>query len=238
MSDLYTNLMDYWTLQEASGNRAGSQGVLTLTDNNTVPGAAGKVGNGAQFTLANSESLSSASVVSLQMGSGQDFTLATWVKLATKATDQALIVKATDVSGAAGIEYVLQYKLANDRFNALVSNGSATANQLADTLGAVSVDTWYFVVAWLDAGTSLNIQVNNGTADTLGTAVYAQAAAGGFALGRNGGDVTIPHYLNGMLDEAAIWKRILTAAERTFLYNAGAGRTWPLRAPAQQALIV
>jgi hypothetical protein len=32
---------------------------------------------------------------------------------------------------------------------------------------------------------------------------------------------------DGMLDEVSFWKRVLTPEERAWLYNAGAGRSWP-----------
>ncbi len=40
---LLDNLVSYYKLDEASGNRADSQGGLTLTDNNTVTQAVGQV---------------------------------------------------------------------------------------------------------------------------------------------------------------------------------------------------
>ena len=35
-------------------------------------------------------------------------------------------------------------------------------------------------------------------------------------------------YWDGLIDEVGFWKRILTAQEKTNLYNAGAGLAYPL----------
>ena len=70
---LPTNLIAYWKLDEASGTRNDSKGANHLTDNNTVTQAVGKVGNAAQFTLANSEYLSIADNADLSAGDILEF---------------------------------------------------------------------------------------------------------------------------------------------------------------------
>src|SRR4051794_40520428 len=81
-SPLLANLVSYWKLDEASTGvapvtRNDSHGTNHLTDNNTVTSAAGKLGNAAQFTAANSESLSRIDNASLRFGD-EDFSLAFW----------------------------------------------------------------------------------------------------------------------------------------------------------------
>ena len=58
------------------------------------------------------------------------------------------------------------------------------------------------------------------TAHTLG--VHNGSAT--FHLGCNEEGLS---YLNGRLDSVSIWKRVLTASERTQLYNAGNGLDYP-----------
>lgn len=77
---LLDGLVSYWKLEEANGARVDSVVASgnDLTDNNTVTQAVGVLGNAAQFTAANSESLSHADNASL--GTGDiDFTVASWV---------------------------------------------------------------------------------------------------------------------------------------------------------------
>ncbi|MCI0550216.1 MAG: hypothetical protein L0287_04620, partial [Anaerolineae bacterium] len=85
---------------------------------------------------------------------------------------------------------------------------------------------WYFVCAWHDAlNNTINIQVNNGAADStaLSTGVYNGAAS--FDIGRRrlyGSTV----YMDGRVDETVIYKRLLADNERGWLYDGGSGQTY------------
>src|SRR5690606_5066683 len=80
-----TGLVSWWTLGETSGTRYDSHGTNHLTDNNTVGSALGKLGGiSAQFVAANIESLSINDNASLSLNN-TNFTIATWVKLSSKA---------------------------------------------------------------------------------------------------------------------------------------------------------
>jgi hypothetical protein len=193
-----------------------------MTDNNTVTSATGKVGNAASFASASSEYLSVADNTDLSTGD-VDFTLAGWFYLTTKAASMDLVTK----WGASGnFEYILTYDVTADRFAFFVSaNGTTTAFVLADTFGSPSAGTWYFVVCYHDAsGNLIGISVNNGAFNTTAhtTGVFNSTAP--FQLG---GRSVSPQYLNGRADAVGFWKKKLSAAEITELFNAGAGREYP-----------
>lgn len=178
-------------------------------------------GNAAQFTAANSEYLSLADNDSVSTGD-IDFTWAGWVYLDAKAANQAFISKwATNEN-----EYLIQYQAAEDRFLFYVSNdGTSDVSLAADTLGAVSTATWYFIVAWHDASANTtNIQVNNGTADSAAHATGVRSGAGALEFGRLTEGPA--NYVAGRLDGWGFWKRTLTANERAQLYNSGTGRRY------------
>ena len=78
LSPLLTNLVSYWTLDEASGTRADSHGTNHLTPTNAPVGATGKIGNGCDFESSSAQYLSCASNPTLQTGD-VDFTIAAWV---------------------------------------------------------------------------------------------------------------------------------------------------------------
>lgn len=220
--DLLTGLVAYWKLDEASGNRADSVGANTLTDNNTVTSTTGKVGSAADFEVDNSESLSISDNAVLSMGN-IDFTLAGWVMLDTKTAIRAVIAKYTTVGNQR--EYMVRYESATDRFVFRVSaDGVNNTAVSADNLGSPSTDAWYFIVAWHDAAAdTINIQVNNGAANSTAHATGVLDGTSVFYLGsREGTD-----FFDGLIDETGLWKRALTAAERAYLYNGGAGRTYP-----------
>lgn len=213
----------YWRLDEASGPRYDSAGGNTLTDNNTVTQAAGaKIGNAAQFTAANSESLSIADNADLSMGD-IDFTICAWVYLDTKSAVRDLVTK----WGASGqFEYLLVYDSVSDRYSFFVSNnGTATPEARANTFGSPATGAWHFIVAYHDSvGNVIGIKVNDGAANTTAhtTGVFNSTSA--FHLGGRAGT---PSYHNGRMDEIGVVRRLLTGAEMTELYNAGSGKTYP-----------
>lgn len=219
---LLTDLVAYWDLDETSGTRADSHtNALDLTDNNTVTSGLGVdgVSAAAEFVHANSEYLSRASEASIQAGD-VDFTFAAWVRVTSAGGDQ-LIVSKTGTAATPTIEYDLRIAAA---LNAVVFgyyNGTGWRNL---TLSGLSMDaTWVFVVGWYDkTAATVNLQTDNGTPSSFSVAGQppAAAGAGAFNVGRYelGGGNTI----NGRMQSLGYWKRVLTADERTWLYNSGA----------------
>lgn len=210
------NLVAHWSLEEASGTRADDIGSNTLTDNNTTTGNPGKLGNAAQFTAANSESLSIATNAALQMGD-IDFTFAVWVYLDSKTTRRHILSRTL-----VALEYILEYFQSSDVFRfGVSSDGSAFTVITASTFGSPATGTWYLLMGWHDSvANTLNIQVNNGTVNSVSYSAGVLAGTSATYLGSNGG---LSFFMDGRLDEAAVWKRVLTTQERTDLYNGGAG---------------
>jgi hypothetical protein len=209
---LTDNIVAYWTLDEASGSRADSVGGNTLTDNNTVTSTTGKINSAAQFTRANSESLSRLDNTDLSTGD-IDFTLSFWVNFASQPGTEVIAMKGDDTGGTheysifqtgSTIKFIVQ----NTAANVVVGSGLANA-------------TWYHIVAWHDSvNNQIGIALNAGTPVT---AAYSGGITDGTAGFRLGGDNNGTRYLDGLMDEVGFWKRVLTSGERTSLYNGGAG---------------
>ncbi len=217
VSPLLTSLVAFYKLDEASGTRSDSVSTNHLTDNNTVTQAAGKVGNAAQFTAANSESLSITDNAALSLGADSDFTIACWIYLDSKATHMHIIAKR---NAAAAIEYMLFYDTGADRFYFYITG----TNIAATTIGSPATATWYFVVMWHDkTANTVNIQVNNGTADSAAWAGGTSDGDAAFRIGAYDGG----QYFNGRVDAVGFWSRVLTADERATLYNGGSGLEHP-----------
>jgi hypothetical protein len=228
---LTDNLAVGWKLDEASGSRADVLAVQTLTDNNTVTSAAGVGGAGtsAQFTAANLESLSRADNATLSMGN-IDFTIAVWVYL-DDLTPNPIVSKWT--GGLGNKEYLLMqdnssYYSTGTRFVFIVDPVGDTSTMgvaNANVLGAPSTGTWYHVVAWHDAANDqLGIAVNAGSATTVSHTHGVADTGSDFALGTF--QAGLDHF-NGRLQSVYIWKRVLSGAERTELYNGGATLDYP-----------
>jgi len=233
---LKTSMISWWTMNEASTGvgavtRNDSHGTNHLTDVNTTASAAGKISNAADFEKDNSERLTVADNDSLSMGD-IDFTICAWVKFEAPAqanNSWGTILAKWDFS-TNNREYALAWERAdassiNHIRLEVSSNGTAITGLSASTLGLPATGTWYFVVMWHDAAANtLNIQVNDGAVDSV--AYTSGVHSGNSTLFFGSLNATAGYYLDGLGDEAALWKRTLTAAERTWLYNAGAGRTY------------
>lgn len=210
---LTDSLEAYWKLEEASGSRADSSGnSRTLTDNNTVTQATGKLGNAAQFVRANTEYLSRSDEAGLSFAQNVDLTVMAWVYLDSIGTLHNLVVK-----GNAGAEYGLQVTTAGKaQFN--LSTG------LVLHATVLSTATWYLLFGWYDNVADKSwIRVSGVGSDASATDTSGSAdQVGDFRLGRAGST-----YMDGRLDSVGIWRRALSTTEMDNLYNSGTGKEYP-----------
>lgn len=225
---LLNALIAYWPGDEESGALldAHTNG-LDLTDTNTVTYAAGKVyDNARQYTAANSEYHTIADNASLSAGDN-DFTIAAWVYLDSLGVIRAIASKHATVNQ---LEYILYYRHSTTNFSFLVSSDGNTTGYVirqATSFGLPNTSTWYFVVGWHDAGNNtVNIQINNGTVDSTAHSAGVYDGTDPFMVGNYGGATS---YMNGRIGPVMFWKSsagnggVLTADQRTALYNSGNG---------------
>jgi hypothetical protein len=220
-SPLLTDLVAYWKLDETSGTRFDSVGTNNLSDNNTVGSGIGKVGNAASFVAANNEYLSRPMVPGLQLFG--DLSVSCWVKLDASAPVNDFYGLVSSDTNPSDRGFRLEWDRPGGKPRLIVFDDTGSVFAIALWSTALNADTWYHVIAWYDstAGT-VNITVNNGPPVSVNGSGVVETAATTFYVGyRN----SIPMW--GLIDEVGIWKRILTAAERTQLYNGGAAITYP-----------
>lgn len=217
---LTDNLISFWELEEASGTRNDSHSTNHLTDNAAVSSAAGKVGNAADFTAASTQYLSRTSNAALQTGN-IDFSFAYWAKFkSTAAPAFSLVTKDVDTPSNSR-DYTNDWDN-NGKFRFYI-NGSG-GGLIVSSAAFTALNTWHFVVSWHDSvGDTLNIQVDDGTVTSAATlAAVPQATGAEFRIGARAYAAN-QNYTNGVIDQVGFWKRVLTAAERTQLYNSGSG---------------
>ncbi|TSC70375.1 MAG: putative cell surface receptor [Parcubacteria group bacterium Gr01-1014_46] len=222
---LINNLVSYWKLDESGGSRVDSYSGNTLINNNGVTGVSGKVNNSSNFISASSQYLSIPDNSSLSVG-GTSFTIATWVNVSGPNGLQQTIASKRDTGLIR--EWILSYNPAGNFFFRIFDSAGNTINSATE--GTVYSNGWHFVVAWLDTSLSeMNIQVDNGFVTTVPVTSFPVDTTASFAIGA----MSIPteptgpnSFWNGDIDEFGFWKRILTAQERTDLYNSGTGNTY------------
>lgn len=222
MRSLYSTLIAYWPLYEASGTRVSHNQLNNLTDNNTVTQLPGIVLYAADFEVTNTEWLSLTSNSDVQMGD-IDFTFSVWFNIESKGVDRVVIAKQTGLNG----EYIFYYDNATDRMRLYLLNGSTGVrlNLAAGTLGSPSLATWYHAFFWHDSiNNSGGIRINDSLEDTGVTSGALGTSAHTFGVG---GDSSGAATFDGQICEIGMWKRLLTTQEKTWVYNSGFGRSYP-----------
>lgn len=193
-------LQAYWRAE----NDNDSKGSNNLTDNNGTGSAAGVIGNGWDFVAASSQFKNIADNVALSVG-GTDFSLSYWFKPTTLPGLAILVGK--------GVTYFCLSRSAAFCFEG--SDQVGCASTVVATTG-----NWHHVVSrFKTSDNSCSIVVNNNAPDTGTFSTPPVDEAGDFRVASYLGTL---FFSNGVMDELLFTKRLLTDAEVTALYNAGA----------------
>ena len=174
---------------------------------------AGKINNAASFGGVGAPALAVASNASLQVTG--DCTFSCWVSLYTTAFG-GIIAKGDVGTG------VYEYAMTIDPATGFaLSVGTAAAVNMGS---AVSTGVAYHIVGWYDSATSkCYLRINDATTYTGTVTGSPLSDTKPFGVGCIPYVPNVYYILNGYVDEVGFWKRVLTAAEITALYNGGAG---------------
>lgn len=220
-----TNLVSWWKMEETSGVRYDAHGSMDLSQNGTIGYRTGIKNNAADFPASNGYELYHADHADLRFGDF-DFTIAGWVKF-DLFTGSRFVISKHDGTNFSYTIYFTSYD--NSIYWAIdgPAGGNTTTSNIIDIVNALG--EWIFCIFSYDAtNDEYWIRFQNGTGFPKFTNRYpdsSAAASENFALGcRALSDAT--SRLNGGIDELAIYKRLLTAAEQEWLFNDGAGRTY------------
>lgn len=219
------DLISFWELEEGSGQtRVDQMGNNNLAETSPAPNATAIVGNGADLL---GEYLFKASPT-LQDDS---FTVGGWCRPDNNAQLSAIISHFNDTGNQRswvlfGINNELSIPAGErNRFRfSLSSTGSDDFSKSAEDMSAISNGQFYFVVGWYDGSdNSVNIQVDNGAVNTNSSGPSSlHASTHRLELG----NIEPFQILDGVIDQVFYYNRVLTQAERTFLYNDGNGRSF------------
>lgn len=215
---LTDGLVSYWKLNEASGARADSTGANNLSDNNSVTND----GNSAKFVAVSTQYLSHDSNASLQMSGNTDFTICAWVKLnSLPSTSNSYSLVTKDDSAANARDYTLDYVTTASPFNGFrlyIQGGGTYIVQAGVT---ATVGRWYFVVAWYDSSNGqLHLRIDDTlTVDSSNTgATGTDVSSAEFRIGARQ-YAGANDYADASIGGVGIWKRLLTASEKSYLFN-------------------
>lgn len=206
-----TGLSSWWSLDETSGNRADSHGAITLTDNNTVGYAAGKVSNAADYEESADEYLGHATGITLADNTA--WSIGCWVN-----AESWVNPKYWCIMGA-----VSQYLYAQNDSGTTSMRVRMGGGVLTYTT-ALSLSTWYFVVATCDGSATATIRVYINGSEIGSGQTIANSTMTVLDVGRilQDGNYT----MDGLIDEAFVYTAELSADNVTWLYNSGSGRSY------------
>lgn len=184
-------------------------------DGGLAGSATGKVREALSFVSASSLFRSRTDAAGLRQLRG----ITCWVKFTTLAANMTLVAKGSSGTDA-NHSIKLAYNNATGKIDFIVGDG-ASSTTVSTTGLTLAASTWYFIRAWNDAS-EMGVEVN-GTVYGTATSRTPLSETGTLYLGRD----TSGNYLNGLLDEVALYSTAPTIADGAFFYNGGDGQQIP-----------
>lgn len=230
-SSLRRDLIAYWPLDEDSGTRADALGVHTLSDmTGSIYSSTGLfTPRAAHFTRSYStygSPLSIPTSASIELESGDSFTVCAWVKLDSQPAEIMGIVSKAAPNNTTGAttEWRIFYDDSPVGFSLTFVSAGNTAVGASDAF-SVENGKWYLVTGWFDNETDLiGVQVNTGSATTAVFTPQPQDDHFTLEVGRIG---STDRGFDGAICGVGIWRRCLSSQEIYYLYNNGVGLNYP-----------
>lgn len=231
---LIDNLVSYWKMDEASGNRADSHGSNTLTVNGTggVGSAAGIINNGADLERTDSDYLSITDAAQSGLDIAGSLSISMWINLESLPASGEIygLMSKYGTGTTRGTPSFYYDNAAGIRRFVYSSSSTLTTQTNCIITQSLSTATWYHVVVTQNTGSSVvTIYVNGSSIGTgSGTASNVNNSVD-FEIGTA---TSASFFFDGIIDEVGIWNKVLTSTEVTDLYNAGAGLAYPFSGTA------
>jgi hypothetical protein len=226
---LTDNLISCWELDETSDTRYDAHGDNDLTDTNAVGYAAGNLGNAADFVPVNNQYLSRADNAELSLGADTAFTIAAWFKSDVGTGSGKVICGKGAGYVTTTTEYLLWDSNASYTYQFAISNGSSTA--VATIASFPESGGWHYIIGWhdpSDGADKIYVQFDNATpVEAAWSGGTVNDGSGAFGIGY----ATDGAVWDGLIDQTAFWKRVLTPQERSDLYNSSNGLAYSSWAP-------
>lgn len=175
-------------------------------------------GRAAQFTIANSEYFTGGDVLDVTTG---DFSLFGWVYIDSLSTAQGIVNK-RDRASSTNLGFAVELQT-DGTLDFLISDGTAVTTISSTTVFSTGI--FYFWVLTADRSGNGQFYINNGAAEgaasivsqngTLANAINFQVGAG-YSSSAN-------RFFGGRMVSVGHTGKLLSSAERTFLYRDGDG---------------
>jgi len=226
-ADIRQGLVAYWQMEGTEGLTtpdatpfANHLNVVGLSSGNFVPGQFGNAVqlNGSSTYMTNLHS-PDPSMTGLPIYRAGSYTITMWVKGPAQTARYLYSEANTNVAGStAGQAPIVilqtgQTAANNSKFDVIIRNdaNASLVNHVVST-AVVFDDNWHHI-AWVDDRGSVRLYIDG----NLDTANFNYTPAGNFTLNTSTvGALTraaVQGFFNGFIDDVALWKRALSAAE-------------------------
>ena len=215
---LTTNLVNYWKLDESSGDAADSVASNTLMNRGTVTYVSGKINNGASTV----DHTSRFRMTSQPTTGSSDISVSMWLNWAGV--------------GSYALTWGVNSNTQGVIFGTSGHYTSASAYGAASSsTGTVAIDdgNWHHIVYVYDHTTGFKTYVDGSTDG--GTYAYTSLSVNSGGIGYVSGafwnglspDPGGDNGLTAIFDEIGVWSRVLNSTEVSQLYNSGNGLQYP-----------
>jgi hypothetical protein len=213
----------FYRMNGASGaGETDTVGGLTLSSNNTVGSGTGIIGNGRTFNGTN-QFLNGANNSIYQITA--DWTVALWVKTNAILTGMPIIGKTGNTNFPPNnIEWYIIERSADSCAQFSVSTDGSTVHSVT-SVTALTTSAYALIIAWYNSAEGKTyISVNNDapSSTTLGASPHTDTSD--IWIGKY--HLNFDFFWNGSIDAIAFFNVVLSATERTLLYNSGLGREY------------
>jgi hypothetical protein len=209
-------LVSWWS---AEGNAKDRMGAHDGTLRGGATFAPGKVGQAFSFDPASGTMIVPDSS-SLRLT--DQLTIAAWIKTRSINSDQAIVSKVGGAAGNNGYQLVLSGNTLMGQFN---SPGENWPSARVTSEGLIAPEVWYHV-AWTYDQSAMKLYLNGFAVAT--SVVGPQPIVASRSNLRISGDDNNHVYFDGLIDEASVYNRALSAREIQTIYKAGgAGKRLP-----------
>jgi len=226
-STLLNNLIEYWKLDESSGNFIGEVNANALVPDQVVQGVTGKITNAMECdNIGDSATMNYNS--SLSYGTTDSITISFWIWLDTMPSTLGYTCTAFRVTNASGSSTAMriQFPLDGAYYLFYIVDALANVYSVESSYGFITTGTWHHILCYKNSTTSKTyIDGVDRTSTTYSTPNNIKAFDELLNIGNYsvGSSVAI----DGKMCEFAYWNRQLTVDEIAELYNSGNGKTYP-----------
>lgn len=218
-------IISAWRMEDVSGNLSDFVGPNTLTASNLTYHQPGKVNFATGWNGSNSLGvITDASQSGLNVGPTDDRTIAVWFKLTNASGEQTIFAKPDDAVGGPLYEIIID---SGGGVNVIFGNFPSSYAYVRSNTGFLNNAYHLAFITFTRSTTGLRLWMDNtefaggpqpSPANTLSIGDLTNSFD--FRVGRR---VSTTNSLNGNLDEFIIWNRVLSTAEREYVWNNGTG---------------